>query len=189
MVFTGKEKFNPGLDMIATTKILTTVPSDFEDRLTRERIDLSIHITGTLDTVEINPAEGSSYTKEELLTLIVANYAQSDTTLVLTQVSERISNLISKELEDLGGTQLRKLGVETFEIEPFYGDETDLLKAKFTVGFYTAQGLYVYGKSPLSGEATREVGFEYRFNRNFLMEGRRDEEELYHLNFKLHWDY
>jgi hypothetical protein len=75
-----------------------------------------------------------------------------------------------------------------WEIDPTYGGEFDPLKSRFTLGFSTGQNLYIYGRSALSGQKGQQVGFEYRFNKSFLMEGRRDETELYRLNLKLHWE-
>ncbi|MDF1546141.1 MAG: translocation/assembly module TamB domain-containing protein, partial [bacterium] len=123
---------------------------------------------------------------------IVANYYSSDTAFASgAQLQQRISGLVSTQVSSIGTRQLNQLGVgvETFEIEPVYGNTGDALSARVTVGFYTAPNLYVYGRSPLSGQTGQEVGFEYRFNRALLVEGQRDEEELYHLNLKLHWEF
>jgi hypothetical protein len=79
--------------------------------------------------------------------------------------------------------------VETFEFDPLYSGKFDPLKSRVTLGKYATPGLYVYGRTSLSGTTGRELGFEYRFNKSFLVEGRRDEEDLYHLNLKLHWEF
>ena len=190
--FEGGERFNPRLDIIGNTRVLTTLPSQFENNVSSEHLEVGVHITGTLDTVEINPVEGSPLSREELLPLIVANYYSSDTAFTSgAQLQQRISGLVSTQVSHIGTRQLNQLGVgvETFEIEPVYGQSGDPLSARITLGFYTAPNLYVYGRSPISGQTGREVGFEYRFNRALLVEGQRDEEELYHLNLKLHLEF
>jgi len=58
-----------------------------------------------------------------------------------------------------------------------------------TLGFYTFQNLYIYGRSRLDVVQGQEVGFEYRFNKSLIFEGRKDEDELYHLDLKLHWEF
>ncbi len=191
VTFEGGERFNPRLDLIGYTKVQGVSQSAFDDNGTTEQLELGVHISGTLDTVEINPVEGSAFSREDIIPLIVANYYSSDTTSASGQLEGRLSGLISTQMSQIGTRQLNELGVgvETFEIEPLYGNERDPLKARITVGFYTTHNLYVYGRSRLSGMSGQEVGFEYRLNKAFLVEGRRDEDELYHLGLKLHWEY
>lgn len=191
VIFAGEERFNPRLDMIAHTRVPGFAPARFDETDRSDMIELGIHVTGTLDTVEINATEDSPFSREDILPLLVANYYASDTASTTGQLEDRISGIISTQASQIGTRQLNQLGVgvETFEIEPFYGRETDPLKARITVGFYTSPNLYVYGRSPLSGQSGQELGFEYRFNKSFRVEGRRDEDELYHLNFNLHWEY
>ncbi|UCD93862.1 MAG: translocation/assembly module TamB domain-containing protein, partial [Candidatus Zixiibacteriota bacterium] len=83
----------------------------------------------------------------------------------------------------------RTLGVETFEIDPVYGDKFDPLGTRLTLGFYTHPNLYIYGRSAISGEAGQGVGFEYRLKRFLLMEGKADEGDLYKLFLNFYWDY
>jgi hypothetical protein len=191
VTFEGGERFNPRLDLIGYTKVLGVAQPAFAENDISEQLELGVHITGTLDTVEINPVEGSAFSREDIIPLIVANYYSSDTGSTTGQLEGRLSGLISTQMSQIGTRQLNQLGVgvETFEIEPLYGNESDPLKARITVGFYTTPNLYVYGRSQLSGQSGQEVGFEYRFNKAFLVEGRRDEVELYHLGLKLHWEF
>ncbi|RKX19231.1 MAG: hypothetical protein DRP35_08060, partial [Candidatus Zixiibacteriota bacterium] len=134
---------------------------------------------------------GSNFSNEDIIPMIVGNYYASDSISTSGQIENRLTGLLSTQVSQIGIRQLNQLGigVETFEIEPYYGQENNPLATRITVGFYTTPGLYVYGKSPLSGQSGQEVGFEYRFSKSFLVEGRRDEEQLYHLNLKLHLEF
>jgi hypothetical protein len=189
VIFEGDPTINPQLDIIGYTRIAGTKRSFSEEPGTAEPLDLGIHVTGTLEEPEINPVEGSEFSREDMLPLIVANYYSSDSVASSTQIEHRLSSLVSSRVSQIGSKQLAHLGVETFEIDQLYGEKYDPLKARVTAGFYAAPNLYVYGRSTLSGEAKREVGFEYRFNKAFLVEGLRDEEELYRLALKLHWEF
>ncbi|MFQ6007451.1 MAG: translocation/assembly module TamB domain-containing protein [Candidatus Zixiibacteriota bacterium] len=189
VIFEGDPSINPRLDIIGHTRIAGVRRSFGEEPETAQPLDLGIHVTGTLEEPEINPVEGSEFNREDILPLIVANYYSSDSIASSTQIEHRLSGLVSSQVSQIGSKQLARLGVETFEIDHLYGEKYDPLKARVTAGFYAAPNLYVYGRSTLSGEARREVGFEYRFNKAFLLEGLRDEEELYHLALKLHWEF
>ncbi len=189
VVFDNINYLNPTLDITCYTRIPGLVrPND----PSREPIDLRLHITGTLEVPELNTASDSPYPKEDILPLIVANYAANDTAGVRApgQVEQRLTGLVSSQVSQLGSRQLSRLGVETFEIDPVYNQgQLDPLKSQVTLGFYTAPGLYMYGRSALSGRLGQEVGFEYRLNKEVRVEGHRDELQLYHLNLKLHWEF
>jgi hypothetical protein len=82
-----------------------------------------------------------------------------------------------------------KIGLETFEIDPVY-EGGNFKGTSLTVGVSPLAQLYVYGRStPFTGQYGQEVGFEYRFNQSFLLEGRRTEQDEYVLNLKLHWEF
>ncbi len=189
VIFEGNPTINPRLDITGYTRIAGMRRAVDEELETTESIELGIHVTGTLEVPEINPAEGSEFSREDILPLIVANYYSSETVSSSGQVGQRLSGLISSQVSQIGSRQLGQLGVETFEIDPLYGKEYDPLRVRVTVGFYATPNLYVYGRSTLSGQTRQEVGFEHRFSKAFLLEGLRDEEELYHLALKLHWEF
>lgn len=187
--FEGGDTFNPRLDIVGRTRITAVRPAEEGDEPATEQIELGIHITGTLDEPEINPVEESPFSREDLMPLIVANYFVSDTVQMSGQFEERLGGLISSQMSRIGSRQLSRLGVETFEIDPYHEGQIDPLHSRVTLGFYTVPNLYVYGRSAISGTEGQEVGFEYRFSRPLILEGRRDQEELYHLNLKLHWEF
>jgi len=184
IVFEDIELPDPRLDIWATTRI--PVPrAEGEERAYE---DIDVHVTGTLE----NPLFGffvagytdSAMSEEAVLPLLVANYYGSETGVGAFQ--ERLSQLISSQVSQISS---RQLGVETFEIDPTYEGNLDLARTKVTLGMYTAPNLYLYGSSDIALESRQEVGFEYRIKKWFLLEGKRDEDELYHLNLKLHKEF
>jgi autotransporter translocation and assembly factor TamB len=183
VTFEDIEYLNPRLNITAHTRI----PGQRrETDSVREDIDLCVHVTGTLEAPQIDPCEGSPFSQGDILPLIIANYYSSDTAQASGQFGRRVTDLLTSRVSQIGAKQLAKIGVETFEIDPTYGGELDPLKSRLTVGFSPVQNLYV--KSAFLGERAPELGFEYRFNRSFYLQGRRDENELYQLNLQLHWE-
>ena len=183
---------NPSLDIRATTKIRGVSSQTIESEAVTETYDLCVHVTGTLDEPEIAACEDSRFGKEEILPLLFTDYYQNGSSGLSTdrwfqdRLISGISGLVSGELNKIGS---RTLGVETFEIDPVYGDKFDPLGTRLTVGFYTHPNLYIYGRSAISGVAGQEVGFEYRLKRWMLVEGRADEHDLYQLILNFYWEY
>ncbi len=190
VVFEGNDTLNPRLDISGYTRV-SAVRAAEEDGPASEQIELCIHIGGTLEAPEINPCGGSDFSRADILPLIVANYYGGDGVEVSGQIEDRLFGLGYAQVSQIGGRQLNQIGVETFEIDPVYGEELDPWNAWVTLGGYLpfAANLYVYGRSTLAGQTRQEAGFEYRLNKQFLVEGRRDEDNLYHLNLRLHWEF
>jgi len=190
VTFEGNEVPNPQLDLVGYTRVAGVSQTTLDNQdVVPEQIELCIHVTGNLDAPDINPCEGSQLSRDDIVPLIVANYYASDSVTATGRLEQSISGLVGSRISQIGSRRLNKLGVETFEIDPYYEGQFDPLKARVMVGFYTAPNLYVYGRSDLAFESVQEVGFEYRFNKNFLMEGRSDEDLLYRLSLKLHWEF
>jgi len=190
VIFEGNELINPRLDIIARSRIVSYQTSASGDQESVERL-LEIHIGGTLEEPDITPTENSDFSREDILPLIVANTAVSDTASVGGSFARRMASVISARVSQIATKRLGRLGVETFEIDPYYGGDLDPANTRVSLGyrFGFAPKLYLYGHSTLSGQSSQEVGFEYRFNRSFLIQGVRDEDELYHMNVKLHWEF
>jgi hypothetical protein len=183
---------NPRLDILASTKIRGAAPSAISTEQTIETFDLPVHITGTLDEPIIEAAAGSRLSTEEMIPVLFTNYYQDESsfnpsnTWLQDRMTSFATDYISTEMTKLGS---RSLGVETFEIDPVYGDKYDPLGTRVTVGFYTHPNLYIYGRSAISGNAGQQVGFEYRLKRFMLLEGRADENDLYQLLINFYWEY
>lgn len=187
VIYNDIDTLNPTLDITAYTKIVGV--SQYPDS-SNEQIELGLHITGTLENPEFNTV-GDGFSRSDILPLLVANYAASDSNQAgaMTKIEQRMTGLVSSQVSQLGTRQLNRLGVETFEIDPSYGGKLDPLRSKVTLGFYTSPNLYIYGRSQISQKLGQEVGFEYRFNKSFMLEGLKDEEDLYHMNLKLKWEF
>ncbi|RKX29102.1 MAG: hypothetical protein DRP47_02630 [Candidatus Zixiibacteriota bacterium] len=189
VIFEGNDTLNPRLEITGNTRIAGVVQDAFDEDATPETVELCVDVGGTLELPEINPCEGSDLSREDILPLIVANYYARDGFSSSSQIEQRLFDMGFSQVSQIGARQLSQIGVETFEIDPVYGEEMEPWNARVTLGFYTGPGLYVYGRSTLSGQTRQEVGFDYRLNKAFQVEGRRDEEELYHLSLMFHWEF
>jgi len=192
VTFEGGDSLNPQLDLTGYTRVTSYVASEYESDRTAVQKDLGIHITGTLDYPEINPTQDTEVSGEELLPLLAGTSYGTSQTSSFGSFEQRLSGLVGSQLSQIGGRQLTRIGVETFELSPgFYQGQLDLSKTLVTLGFSSPfdPNLYIYGRSALGSSSGQEIGFEYRRFRKFILEGRRDEDELYHVNLKLNWEF
>lgn len=188
--FDNTSELNPTLDITGYTRIAGFNPTDTGTQTSQE---IGVHVTGTLENPDINTVvpvgatDQTIYSREELLPMLLADYTPNDPTGTkeITKLGMRLQGVVGQQVSQIGARELKrvpKLGVETFDIDPYYGGKLDPLKTSVTVGGYSGN-LYWYGRTDLS------YGFEYRFNRNVLLEGQRDQDLLYHLDLKLHWEF
>jgi len=189
VTFQGSDTLKPQLDITGSTRMTAVRATTGDEGPVTEAIDLCVHVGGTLETPEINPCGGEDIAQSDLLPLIVTNYYGGDGLAVGGRLEERVLGLGYAQFSQIGGRQLNRIGVETFEIDPVYSDQLGPWNARVTLGKYVGEGLYVYGRSTISGQTRQEYGFEYRWFKGVLLEGRRDEDELYHLNLRLHWEW
>jgi hypothetical protein len=194
-------ELNPSLDITGYTRIAGLAQSETGSQAAQE---VGIRVTGTLENPEINTVaapgatDQTTYSREEILPLLLADYSPNDpaNTKEISKLGLRLQGVVGQQVSQVGTRQLARLGVETFEVDPYNGGKFDPLKSSVTVGFsdprflgLSVPNLYVYGKPVQSGKVLQEYGFEYRFNRTMLLEGQRDQDQLYHLNLKLHWEF
>jgi len=184
VIFEDIEYPNPRLDIWARSRIPVSRSGDDE----RGYQDLKVHVTGTLDNPEFGffleeEGEDAPLSYEAIVPLIVANYYGSES--AGGAFEERISQLVSSQMSQIA---TRRIGVETFEIDPTYEGYLDLARTRVTLGFYTSQNLYLWGRSEVGFGQRPAAGFEYRFSRALLLEGFSDEDEKegerFHLNLK-----
>ena len=184
VIFEDIEYPNPRLDIWARDRIPMSRSAEEE----RSYLDLKVNVTGTLDNPEFGfylEEEGGDapLSYEAIVPLIVANYYGSES--AGGAFEERISQLVSSQMSQIA---TRRIGVETFEIDPTYEGYLDLARTRVTLGFYTSQNLYLWGRSDVGFGLRPEAGFEYRFSRALLLEGFSDEDEKegerFHLNLK-----
>ena len=192
VIFEGNETLNPRLDIIGRTRMTVVDRSSAisSEEPKTEQKEVGIHVTGTLDEPEINPADGSDFSREDLLPLIFANMSTSGDYAVQGQIGQRLTSLFSSQVSQIGARQLGRLGVETFEIDATSQGQLNELSASVTVGAYVASSpLYVYGRQDLALDQDPELGFEYRVSKRLLIQGRRDEDQLYHVGVRAHLEF
>lgn len=188
VTFGDIELFNPSLDIWATARIPLARTSADEKRYE----DLKVHVTGTLDNPEftffLSGQEDTPVGYDAIVPLIVANYYGDASTSGAFE--ERLSQLVSSQVSQIG---TRKLGVETFEIDPTYEGYLNLAQTRVTVGKYAGPNLYLWGRSSVEFQQLPAAGFEYRVSRNLMFEGYRDDDpiqgETYRLNLRMHWEF
>jgi autotransporter translocation and assembly factor TamB len=150
---------------------------------------LYLVIGGTLLQPSITAAEGSGYTEEDILSLLLWSSPASASAaggFGSTPLEQRVYDYLGRNISQ---KLTRSLGVERLEIIPSYGQNSEISGAEISLGFYTTPNLYTYFTSPLAFGRSAELGFEYRIGRNFYVRGNRDAENLYHLNLNLNWDF
>jgi autotransporter translocation and assembly factor TamB len=195
-VFDDIEKIDPKIDFLVSTN-LGGGPSTSSEGLsllsTGSTNQIELAIKGTISAPEVEPASGSSYSKEDLIELLAfqQSFGSVDTQGVGSLFQERVIKSLggaysSRFLENIAG---RSLGVETFEITPAWSDKFRLLDAEITVGKYISDKIYLRYTRRLSQSSGQETGVEYRLNRNLLLEGRKDKSGLFHLGLNLNWEY
>ena len=188
VTFGDIELFNPSLDIWATSRIPLARTTTEEKRYE----DLKVHVTGTLDNPEfaffLSGQEDTPVGYDAIVPLIVANYYGDASTSGAFE--ERLSQLVSSQVSQIG---TRKLGVETFEIDPTYEGYLNLAQTRVTVGKYAGSNLYLWGRSSVEFQQLPAAGFEYRVSRNLMFEGYRDDDpiqgETYRLNLRMHWEF
>lgn len=185
---------NPKLDILVSTRIrqprtsasgLASQPAD---------IDLRLKVTGTLRQPIVQPTEGSPYSDQDVLLLLVTNsrFVSGDSALTVgaSGLSNRLRlggiNLASAML---GNYAARQLGLEILELTPVEEGHFDLRATELTVGKYTLPNLYLYGRSRFTSFKEQEVGFEYRISRWLYLEGVREKTNLFRLNLNANWEY
>lgn len=184
IIFDDIENPNPSLDI----QVYTDIRSYAEGTgIGYNRLYLVIG--GTLLQPSITAAEGSGYTEEDILSLLLwSSPASASTTggFGSTPLEQRVYDYLGRNISQ---KLTRSLGVERLEIIPSYGQNSQIAGAEISLGFYTTPNLYTYFTSPLAFGRSAELGFEYRIGRNFYLRGNRDAENLYHLNLNLNWDF
>jgi hypothetical protein len=195
-VFDNIEKIDPKIDFLVSTNLPGGSPASSGGvgvLSTGATDQIELAIKGTLSAPEVEPASGSSYSKEDIVELLAfqQGFGAVDTEQVGTLFQERVIKSLggaygSRFLENIAG---RSLGVETFEIVPAWSDKFSLLYAEITVGKYISDKVYLRYTRRLSQSSGQETGVEYRLNKHLLLEGRKDKLGLFHLGLNLNWEY
>ena len=179
--FNDIAEFNPQLNVEVETNISSS----------GERLKARLLLSGTLNEPKLTATEDSEVGENQFFEYVSFQRIYSGD----GNESSPFANRLSVGASEIAMSRVtryfaNKLGVETFEINPgFDGNELDFQSAELRIGMYTTSNLYIYGSTQLDFKRAREVGFEYRFSRRLYLSGQRDEDELYHLNLNLNWEF
>lgn len=187
LTFDDPIKNDPRLDIDVVFRIQQRRVQTRTETTSSPFIDLNLHIAGRASEPLIQPE--APYTEQDVLLLLAAgttSFAGGDSLTVSDPLANRLkfaaTGLVFSEVQRLAA---RKLGLETLEIN----SGANPFDASITIGRYFTPQLYLYGTSPVDAGAGQEVGFEYRISRRTFVDGIRDKNNLYRMNFHLNWEY
>ncbi|MCP4568044.1 MAG: AsmA family protein [FCB group bacterium] len=187
IIYEDIEEPDPRLNLEMSTRVRSQNPYPGFDGEDDFSFILELLLTGTLDKPIITGTGNTPLSTEEILPTLWSGYQSSNVPDSAGNESngsdpfaQGVGDLLASQFSKIG---TRSLGVETFEITQGSG-KFDPLATRLTIGAYTLPNLYVFGSSSLNVEKGQEVGAEYRLDRHFLFEGRRDEYNLYHFSLK-----
>jgi len=192
IIYNNIDKPDPQLDLQMSTRIRAQNPYATLESDENYSFELQLAVTGTLNNPIISGTGDTPISSEDIIPIYITGYqAPGSDTLsgspgTESEITSRLGDILANQFTRLG---TRSLGVETFEINPAWEKGFNPSATRLTIGAYTLPNLYVFGSSYFDVERGQEVGVEYRLGRHYLFEGRRDEDNLYHFNFKLSWEY
>ncbi|MCP4633169.1 MAG: hypothetical protein GY855_09615 [candidate division Zixibacteria bacterium] len=182
--FVSFNSIDPELDVLASERI---IPTDDKGAPTGEK-EITLTVIGRLSEPELELSSDGDTDQEIIEFLAFRRQLNGNSDASQTSIGDRgvglFSDLISSQIKN----QARKsLGVETLEIRPSQTGGFDLGKTRISVGKYISSSVYLKYSTLLSATSGQEIAAEYRLNRNFSLEARSDDENLYHLdlNFKI----
>jgi autotransporter translocation and assembly factor TamB len=186
ILFENPEKIDPTLDFLITAPIYEAPEAGAYGTGTGE--DVLLRVTGTVSAPEISTLEGSEYSKEQVLEMLVLQRQTGSP-------QDQNSPFQEKALTSLGasmGSQIVQkfaygLGVETFYLRPAAGKGFDLGESEITVGGYLTRELYWQYSSKFS--TNPNLALQYRLNRNLFLEGNKDRTNLYRVGLNWRWEF
>ncbi|MEE9444000.1 MAG: translocation/assembly module TamB domain-containing protein [candidate division Zixibacteria bacterium] len=189
IIYDNIGELNPKLNFEISTRIRTQPRYTGFETEESYSYELKLQVGGDLENPIFTPAGETPISSENILPSIIAN-ADVGAEKTGSNLSDRITlggvGLLANQMSRIG---TRSLGVETFEINPNYRGGFDPSGTQIIIGTYMLPNLYISGSSYFDVNRGQEFGAEIRLGRNYLLEGRRDEANLYHFTFKIHWEY
>jgi len=172
-------EFNPRLNIVAETTI--------------ENIPIIITLSGELDNPSINLTTGPDYqgttlSESELLALMTFNPTQIEQEgKVRQEIQSIFTAYLARQLESYGS---ELIGLETFDVETDGKTLLDPEDVTIRVGRQVAPNLYfTFQREFFSATPSNRFGLEYQLNRYMSFIGEMDEEGLYHINYRLKYNY
>ncbi|MGB8658660.1 MAG: translocation/assembly module TamB domain-containing protein [Candidatus Zixiibacteriota bacterium] len=194
--FDNIKKIDPKIDFSVSSRVRGAAPSSTGQGSlvsTGSTDEITLAIKGTISEPEVQPETDSPYSQEDILGLLAFQRGLSsvDSASVGTLFQERVIKSLggaysSRFLENIAG---QTLGVETFEIVPAWSEKFHLTDAQITVGKYVSEKIYLHYTRRLSQSSGQESGVEYRLNKHLLLEGRKDNQGLFHFGLNLNYEY
>ncbi|MCP4581401.1 MAG: hypothetical protein GY839_07260 [candidate division Zixibacteria bacterium] len=179
MIFNKPDTLDPDINFDVTTRIRVK-----EAQSTTASInDLDLLITGTLTKPQIGTSEGSDYSSEDILYMLI-----SSTVGTGAQQSSAGSIIIDNLLQNLSNVISNVPLVDDIDLTQDLGDESK--GTRVSVAKYISPNLYLNYSQRLSQESKQTVGFEYILNNNFSFEGMQGtKDEGVSFNIKLRYEF
>ncbi len=150
--------------------------------------DVQAQIRGTLSRPEFGAAQGSQYSNEDLLLLLIANQTASGTGSAGfgSDFQQRALGVFTTAA---GQAFQRQVGLEEFRIEPVYSKDGKDPSAAVSFGLYTLPNVYTYVSSLGINDGRADYGAEYRLGRHIALGGQYDRDRLWRLSLLLNWEF
>ncbi len=177
-IYFASSEVNPRLNILAETDVEGT------------DIPVTIRLSGELDNpevrIETSPEYADQYSESELFSLISFN---SENVEMNEQVVRTfLTTYLEKQLENYGS---ELIGLETFDVEGVSLQNPEDVTVR--MGRRVAPNLYFTFQrdffTTTTTSSTNRFGLEYQLNRYMSFIGEMDEEGLYHLNYRLKYNY
>ena len=186
MVFNDISNIDPDINFEVSTRI-TERTQGSENNYS----NFDLLITGTLTNPQIKTAEGSGYSDQDILKILIESQLGGGLEKITTgsgfaqQIMENARDylLINNPFERTGV-------IDEFDINPHAQDQNG--GASISVAKYISPKLFLRYSQPLSFGATGQtIGFEYIFNDNLSFEGKQgtNKDEGVSFDIKLRYEY
>ncbi len=187
IIFENVEGLDPTLDFVISSRIYEAPEATGYTTSSGDQVQLTV--TGTISQPVLGTPEGSKYTQQEVLEMMVLQSPGGSENGKSSPFQEKVLTSLGA---DVGSQLVQKfaygLGVETFYLRPRRGSSgLDFSESELTVGGYLTRGLYWQYTSKFSPNP--DLSLQYRLNRNLFLEGIRDRNNLYHLGLNLRWEF
>ncbi len=186
-------EFNPQLDIQARLNLTSYVPANTSESISTEEEEIvAVRLTGDLEKPVLQ-FESDQYTQSDILRILSRTGTSGGMTLDESSISSGALNIFGSyferqlerrisEISGLDEFQLRTQGDLFSNQQP--GDWSILLGQKVSSNLYIT-----YERNFSLVEPNQQVGLQYYLDRNTSLEGRIDENGLFHINYKIRHNY
>jgi len=178
MVFNNISDIDPEINFDVRTRIR----GSSETGSTQEYSNFNLRISGTLTKPEIKTAEGSEYSDEDMLTILLSNTVEDMLSILDSNTgtgSDKSSSMADNLIKNTSGYLLQLYNpfeeygvIDEFDINPY--DKEGIRKTtEISVAKYISPKLFLRYSQRLSQEAGQTFGIEYFFNDKISFEGKQ----------------